>query len=43
MVLNYADSSDDEDQADAESETSGSEAGQGTVLVHSSRIFCPDH
>jgi hypothetical protein len=39
MVPNHADGSDDEDQADAESETSGSEDGQGTVLTYSSRIF----
>ena len=39
MAPNHADSNDDEDQADAESETSGSEDGQGPVLAYSSRIF----
>ena len=38
MEPNHADASDDEDQADAESESSGSENGQGPVLIQS-RIF----
>ena len=38
MVPNYADASDDEDRADAECESSGSEDGQGPVLIQF-RIF----
>jgi hypothetical protein len=38
MVPNHADASDDEEQADAESESSGSEDGQGPVLIQS-RVF----